>query len=488
MVFDHVSHWSYAQFSTGSEAALRTAYGILLLLQLVWTWPHARRFFSTERYGGYIESSGFLDRAHTPLTAYVVLALWSLSALGLAFGTFVLPAALINFALAHYFFVTLRWKSILRGMGAPGHMNYWIGALIAFLALGDTLAPAIPLRAVTVIAFRIDFALIMLAAGVYKFVAGYARGDGFERGLVNPWWGWWSKWLRAFPSRSPIFILLDHAAYAAEIICGIAFLIPAAAPYGAAVLGLSFLGIAGVIRLTFLAEMVAACCLLYIWPNTPVDAIFTRLLYPAHVAPINGPIANTIAFALTIMLAAYVAMLPFAYTCMIVNFYFRRRLAEPIQRFFDAWNRFFGLILWRVFTNDIISFYCDILERRKDGADQPIRASLRFNHVGEFICLASLFTTLKYYPKETALFHKRVLRYVRSLPVTESTVVFRYHRIEKGYAGFEYIPIAEFIVNPLTSEVEERVLDGRFNVRSSETGSPIHTAGRPGSYAPVSST
>jgi hypothetical protein len=479
-----VNALTYAQFSPASESAFRTVYGALLLLQLLWTWPHARRFFSSERYGGYIESSPFRDRIHTIASSYAVISVWILVAVALLANRYVLAASAINFALAYYFFVHIRWQTILRGMGAPGHMNYWIAAFLLFLAIGDLSAPATPLRAMTVVAFRIDFALIMIFAGIYKITSGYARADGFERGLVNPWWGWFSTQLRAVPSRSPLFSVADHAAYITEILCGLSFFVPAAAPYGALLLAVSFLGVGAQIRLTFLAEMVAACCMLYIFPGSPPDELFARFLPSAALAN-AGAIANAAGWAISALLSAYVVMLPLAYAVMVANFYFRRRLPEPIQVFFDAWNRFFGLILWRVFTNDLINFYCDILERRNDGSEVPVRQAFRFSHVGEFICLASLFTTLKYYPNDPGLFERRMLRYVRSLPPHDGKIVFRYVRIEKGARRFEYLPVAEFLVDLRDSSVERRVLDARFDVSATEPGSPIHTTGSPGSYAPA---
>jgi hypothetical protein len=473
---------AYGAFSPAAETAFRTAYGLLLLLQLIWTWPHAGRFFTTERYGGYIESSLVRDRAHTPLTAWAVISLWTLCATALIAGIAVLPAALAVAVLSYYFFLRLRWKTILRGMGAPGHMNYWIASFIALLALSDALPASVPLRPLTAAAFRVDFALIMIFAGIYKLTAGYARGDGFERGLVNPWWGWWSAWLVRLSPRNPMFSLLDHAAYAAEILCGISFLIPPVAPYGALLLGLSFLGIGAAIRLTFLAEMVAASCLIYVWPGTAPDRFFATVFSAPATPHFGGVAAAGLAWVLCAVPIAYVSLLPLGYAVMCANFYFRRRLWEPVQRFFDAWNGAFGLILWRVFTNDIICFFCEIFERRGDGSEHPVRERLRFNHVGEFICLASLFTTLKYYPNDPGLFRARILRYVKSLH--RGVAVFRYYRIERQ-ASFVYLPIAEFEVDAQAGTVRQRALDTRFDVSATEAGSPIHTTGRPGSYAPV---
>jgi hypothetical protein len=106
--------------------------------------------------------------------------------------------------------------------------------------------------------------------------------------------------------------------------------------------------------------------------------------------------------------------------------------------------------------------------------------------VGEFICLASLFTTLKYYPSDSALFAERVVRYGCTLGCAPGDdVVFEYISIRKDRGRFEFLPIAEFSVDLGAGTVTERVLDPSVSARSASPVSPVHAGLRPGTYAPA---
>jgi hypothetical protein len=482
-----------AALSFSAEALGRAGYGLFLLLQLAMTIPNARLFFCSERYGGYVESTPFNDRWHRPATVYVAIALWALAAIGIMFGFAIFWAALINFALARYFYIHTRWKSILRGLGAPGHMTHWLAVFMLFLATAETFDPSGVLRPLAVLAFRIDFAAIMIAAGIYKLAAGYARGDGFERGLVNPWWGFFASQLRTVPAHSPAFRALNHAGYLGEILCGIAFLIPPAAPYAAIFLGTSFLIIGALIRLTFLSEMVAVCCIFMIGPGNAVDALIERVIHVAQRSSVPPTTLGTLLCSvLAVLLALYLLALPFAYAGMMVNFYGKRRLSPHLQAVLDSWTGFFGLILWRVFTADVINFFASI-SIRSAGAEEvsylapwSFSRNFRYRHVGEFICLASIFTTLKYYPHDSELFQRRIVRYARSINNSSgSVIVFQYFSIDKGPATFAFRPVARFVVDPNLGSVEEDLQDPTFDPRAPEKRSPVISGTTPGSYAPV---
>ena len=491
-MIDWIATASYGAFSGHAQTALRVLYGALLFAQLLYTIPSARRFFASAAYGGYMESSPRNDRLHTPLTATFVLVVWLICALSIATGIGALYAALVNFCLARYFFLSTRWQSILRGMGAPGHMNHWLAALVFLLLVSERVDTRGFLHAMTVITFRVDFAAIMIAAGIYKIAAGYARGEGFEIGLVNPWWGHNPYFGRVLSGNSPVFRIMNHAAYLTEILCGIGFLVPAIAPFAGLALALSFLVIGRMIRLTALAEMVAVSTLLYVFPG----AIFDRAIafFPAPLAPAGTPMPfEPLALLLGGMLMLYLACLPFAYVGMAINFYGKHRLLPALQWALDRFTQFFGLILWRVFTADVINFYATI-EIDRDGSREEIpipgrlfgRWGMRYRHVGEFITLASLFTTLKYYPHEPELFEKRILRYARSLSDVHR-IVFTYVAIAKESGRFSFRPVAEFVVDPRAQTVTERVLDPTFDVRSPAAGSPVSPGTSPGSYAPATS-
>src|SRR5437867_1631676 len=114
------------ELSTGTQSFVRAAYGVLLLLTLAITLPHARRFFLSERWGGYAKSSRFVDVVQNPYVLPFVLGLWLTCAMLLVVNRYTVAASFVNLLLAWYFFIGMRWRGILRGMGAPGFMTYWL--------------------------------------------------------------------------------------------------------------------------------------------------------------------------------------------------------------------------------------------------------------------------------------------------------------------------------------------------------------------------
>mgnify|MGYP003348092128 CR=1 FL=1 len=69
--------------SAPAEAFIRSAYGVLVLLTLVQALPEARRFFLSERWGGYARSSPGLDAVQNPVVMPAVLAIWNVGLMAL---------------------------------------------------------------------------------------------------------------------------------------------------------------------------------------------------------------------------------------------------------------------------------------------------------------------------------------------------------------------------------------------------------------------
>ena len=91
------------------------------------------------------------------------------------------------------------------------------------------------------------------------------------------------------------------------------------------------------------------------------------------------------------------------------------------------------------------------------------------------ICLTSLFTTLKYYPNNVSLFHERILRYTRTLPrATGEVIVFEYVSVVRHPTHFDWVPVAEYRVDPEAESVSERLLDSTFSTRAAHAVSPLH--------------
>ncbi len=473
------------------QSLLRCSYGVLLLLTLAQASLQARRFFVSDRWGGYTRSDRRVDLAQNPYALPLVLALWMASAVLLILGRWSVAASLVNVLLCRYYFVAMRWKGVLRGMGAPGFMTYWCAACVFFLEYGAAYDSTGGVRSAAIFAFRLDFAAIMLCAGTYKLLAGYARNDGMELGMINPWWGYWgSLYGRLRPSHW-VFRTLNHLAYLTEVVAGILMLVPATQLLGALLIFGSFAFIALHIRLGFLCEMVMLCCLLYVQPGSPADGLLAAIA-PAQAASAVQDAPAWLSMALEVALYAYAALLPLAKGGLYYNFLAGRPLPGPLQSALERYTNFFGIIIWRVFSADHTNFWARIwfqdrarggrVEAARFGAFDGKRA-FRYDHVGEFICLVSLFTTLKYYAPGSPLFRERVLRYCQTLGCPAgSDVVFEYMRIRKDRGRFESVAVAEYVVDVETGTVTERILDEHFSPRAAGPGSPVHRGIKPGSY------
>lgn len=475
-----------------TQALIRIAYGVLLLGTLLLALPHWRRFFMSERWGGYAESSRDTDFVQNPITSPLIAVLWLTAACLITFGRWTVWAALVNLLLCRYFFVRMRWKGVLRGMGAPGFMAYWLAAVIFFLEYTKSYAPE--LRSLVLLVAQVDFAFIMLSAGIYKLTAGYAQNHGMEGGMVNPGWGyWWWLYQRVRPGH-PVFKVLNHMAWSLEVLAGVLMLLPPTRFVGGLVMLGSFGFIATHIRLGLLCEMVIACCFLFFHPGSFGDQ-FANLIIPAAAAT-PGPAGNMPA-AVNLLVAGllwvYLVLLPLAHTGLFYNFYAHRALPKFLQRALEIYTNFFGIIIWRVFSADHTNFFVRIYHRSRSTPAKAIRTlvsctglrggNLRYNHVAESIVVTTLFTTLKYYPSNNDLFRERLLRYARTVArPPESILDFEYVTIRKSDHAFDFVPVAEYTVDVEAGTISERTLDDNFSVRSPLSVSPVHEGVRPGSY------
>ncbi len=480
----------FPQLSASTQAFIRAAYGVLMLATLVQAIPEARRFFLSERWGGYAQSSRDVDAVQNPAVMPAVMAVWVAAAVALVAGWGRPWPALLNLALCRYFFVHMRWKGVLRGMGAPGFMAYWMALAVFLLEYTSRYAP--DLRPLALLVMQVDFAFIMMSAGVYKFTAGYPRNHGMELGLCNPMWGyWWRFYVNRAPN-SLVFWTMNQLAWGTEVVGALLMLIPWTRELGGLMIVLSFLFILTQIRLGFLCEMVVVAGLLFMSPGGMVDgwigAITGVVAVPAAVsgsAPLS--VANT---TLRISLWAYLVLLPLAHAGLYYNFYARRPFPGALQRMFDKYVNLFGLIIWRVFSVDLVNFFIQVSrEPRQGGTRVPVGrfgSWPRFNHVGEMICITSLFTTLKYYPSNNALFRERLLRYARTVPRNaDEVLVFEYVAVVKKDVCFEWAPAGDYRVDVEAGTVDERGFDQSFSTRAAHAVSPVHEGAVPGSYAPA---
>jgi len=469
-----------------TQTVIRGAYGVLMTATLLQALPEARRFFLSERWGGYAKSQTDVDLIQNPFVMPALLVVWMAAAVALAAGWWMPWPAVINVILCRYFFIHMRWKGVLRGMGAPGFIAYWFGALVTLLEVTRRFAPSVLPMALFVA--QVDFAFLMFSAGFYKLTAGYPRNHGMELGLCNPMWGyWWRSYVRRAPS-SIVFWTMNQLAWTTEVVAALLMLIPATRELGALLIIASFIFIATQIRLGFLTEMVMVCSLIFLSPSGKVGS-WVESVFVGVAAPAVAPIAWLVP-VLTVALWAYLILLPLADAGLYYNFYARRALPAPLQTALERYTNFFGIILWRVFSVDLVNFFIRMFRVRGEERIPigPLGAWPRFNHVGEMICLTSLFTTLKYYPSNNQLFQERLFRYARTLPRQPGErLLFEYVSVVKEDTRFNWVPAGEFEVDLESEQLTERWFDRSISPRAAHATSPVHEGAVPGSYRPVAS-
>lgn len=467
----------------------RTLYGVLVLGLLVLALPNRQRFFTSEKWQGYTIGSTFENLVQNPISSALLIAVWSLAALGLISGKLPLLAAMINLLFCRYFFVSLRWKSSLRGMGAPGFMTYWMSAGIFLLELCYTAAPS--QISLAVLTLQIDFAFIIMSSGIYKFTAGYAQNVGMQYGMMNPEWGYWWTFYKKLSVENVIFKFLNHMAWFLQIFSAILMLTPQCRLLGALIMLGSFIGIRTQIRLGVLCEMVMLCCFIFFHQGSFAAELVSKIV---AILPLRLPVLKDDSFAVLVhnALLAYLILLPLAHAGLFFNFYGKKRLPGALQTALEKYTNFFGIIIWRVFTADVVNFFILIYHRNLETGKRTLisrygwKNGLRFSHVGESIAITSLFTTLKYYASNPQLFKERLLRYSKTLPCPQGHVLdFDYVSIQPKDNKFTFKKVARYEVDPQTKQTTEFLFkDGKLAKTKSEY-SPIHEGIIPGSYAPA---
>lgn len=480
------------QLSLQTQAFFRTGFGVLLLGTLIMALPQWRRFFISEKWGGYAKSSPGVDLLQNPIASATIGVVWFASAFMLIFNYHALAASIVNLFICRYFFIWMRWRGVLRGMGAPGFMTYWLAIAVFLLELTTAIAPEA--RSLAILVAQVDFAFIMLSAGVYKFTAGYAQNEGMEYGMVNPEWGYWWELFKKVPPSNWIYRMLNHLAWGTEVVAAALMLLPATRFIGGLLMLISFIFIAMIIRLGLLTEMVILGCVLFFHPFSIGDVMVANAVAASGISV--PQLASTgihpwVTASICSLLWAYLILLPIAHGGLFYNFYCRKSLPGLLQRILETYTNFFGLIIWRVFSVDVVNFFPMIYIRNIESNERKLISkygwrSSRYNHVGESICVTSLFTTMKYYATNQAIFDERILRYSKTVPCPANCVIeYEYMSVRKQKNGFEFVPVALYTVDPRANTVEECVLDETISVRQAHTTSPVHEGGRPGSYVPL---
>ncbi len=482
----------YLSLSWSVQALVRSGFAVCMLGMLLLSLPSARRFFGSEKYGGYADDEKLLNVIFSPLGRVVFLAVWIASACWLLVDRHTVLASLVCLLSCRFCFISLRWRSISRGMGAPGFMLYWLAALVFFLEYTRFYDPSGYLRALAILTFKVDFAVIMICAGQYKLFSGYPQNNGMERGMVNPWWGRLRERYKTLPPNHIIFKFLNHCAYLGELVFGGMMLYAPTAEAGGLLMAFSFVFIFCHIKLGFLCHTVMVSCFLFCAPGGWIDGLLPQV---SSAATVSHPGFTLLNLCLMAFLATYLLLLPVMKLGTYYNFYGKKRLPEKWQAFQDRWTNLWGIIIWRVFTIDNTNFYVKAyIEDRVTGEralyskpeEYSLAKGIRYCHVCEFVCFVSIFTTLKYFPSNSPLFTKKLMRYARTIPhdIRTQVLVFQWVDINKDEGAYSEVPSKEYAVDLQTEEMTVTDLADGSSQTDSLRFSELVEGSVVGSYAP----
>lgn len=474
---------------------MRTAYGLLFTLQLLMILPFGKVYFTSEKYNGCIEEGSirnalFKQAYYVPLMCY-----WILNSLFISAGLFPFLFLSIHLILCHVFFVRLRWKSLTRGMGAPGLVPTWIATLLWMLEyahlFGDKEGR---LGAAILLIFQVDFAFSMIDSGISKITHGYPKNHGLNWGLANPAWSYWWKYFKKLPFRHPVFLIANHAAYLGQILGGILMLIPSTRQIGALVIAGGFLGVMSSIRLGTLCPMLILISAIYLAPNG-FTMNWIQTWIPQHFLSDPGMFEapGWLNKAFGLAATAYLIILPFVKAGIYYNFYARKSLPAVLQKILEFFMNVFGIIMWRVFTVETVDFFINTyLCDKKTGKRSLVTRygafswskNNRFIWVGESLMENVLFNTERYFPN-TDLMTRRLIRFAKTFfPNDSQMLIFEYVVIVPDEKGYHFISAKEYHVNTHTLSVQEVILDCSVEVPLKHP-SPVRPSAKPGTYKPL---
>jgi hypothetical protein len=475
--------------------AIYAFFGMLLLLD----WLAFLPFFT-------VFTAGRPDGSFRPLSHPLSLALllgWLLAILALFVPgpPFRWLGLAVLFLIFRHHFIRLRWSSIRRGGGAPGFMAHWAVLVLLLLESARVLDPAGLLFQTAGVVVRIDFAVIMICAGLYKILSGYLHGEGMEYGRANPMWGYHWRFFKEHPPLGAYSRFMNRAACLSEIGAGLLLLFPATAPAGAVVVAAAFLFVACEIRLGRLAVLMAGLPVFLYWPGL----MESLLKEPAVRLP--WEISGGVLIFLQLLLLAHVLLLLAVKLSQYAGMFLHCRLPSPWREGLDRYANAVPIIMWRVFTPDVTNFFVRVRVLRGNGAPDEelvdedsyrlfrrrrLGFRLRLLHVTESIALCSVFTTLKYFPGQPERFEEKLRAYARSLAhgaglSGREKLRFEHVALVKEPSRFVFRPTAWFDVDLDSGAVHTEVLDPGFDLAAPARLSPVQPFQKPGSYLPSES-
>jgi len=398
----------------------------------------------------------------------ILILLWLAASASMIFNSYPLIGMAIFIVLYRYAYVSTRYDNLFRGAGAVGLMCWYAVIYLFTLRLVLNLDPSHATFETVLFAIRVDVAIIMICAGLYKGYAGRKTGEGVEYALANPFWSRMHAQFQKINPKHPFAKLQYAIGWLTEILAGVLLLLPGLEMFGALLVIGIFLYVYCTLKLAQLPLLMVVLSFLWL-PD--VSRVFSLPEFQGLSFTAPEWTASTI----KILAVSYVALLILTKFNQYAELYFQLKLPKFFTASFDKFAQVVPIIVWRVFTPDIIDFFVRVQASHKKtqeirdisnentvyrfGGGGGFLLRQRFRHVAESVVLSSLMGTRKYFGEESELFRVRAVRYAQSLPLDDEEIaVLEFVSIRSGDRQFEYLPTIRFYINPLEETVREEIL------------------------------
>ena len=427
--------------------------GVIFFIDLLYFTPWLQMMFGS----AYQLNSIITSRARTILLFFI----WMLSCANILFQNNAFIGFLLLSLIFRFFYVESRTSNLFRGGGAVGILPALLVSYFTVIELMNVTGLAWINSQYVLCIMIIHIGIIMLDSSINKMTSGFFSNQGFQFAFFNPFWSYWSSvsYLRKLPNSLwkiiNLLIPITQCFIALLIIC------PTYQYLGIVSLSIGFIFLTFIVRLGTLTILITSFITLFLNLSTFEFTLeYTQLIFLFKNLNIIVLITGLI----------YLFILVFGQLIVWLNFYFSFFLWNPIQNILNKINWHFPILIWRVFTPDVVNLYCKIYEIKNNGIKIPLNKSfydlsfnahlllyLRFFNVAESCVLSSIFNSLKYNNKNYNSVVEKIKQYC-------STLTPHLDRIESSIEFVVYHIVIREMKPPLDLVVSKWEYDG-INVK-----------------------
>lgn len=234
-------------------------------------------------------------------------------------------------------FIRDRFRSLSRGLGAPGYFNFFSVTTLFTVCLlrqdfGSSEIHFVLSCVYLLLAIEIGF--IFLSAGLFKFIDSIKQPLGFTIGMLNPMWSKIYGQQRGLVFLKP---LVDFLGPFLQVVAGILILcaISTLKSLGFFIIMVMFMSIIPFCRLSWLCPAIAATSYIFIY-----ESLLPSILQEKS------------------FLIAWFILLLARFICIVLIFkeYFFQKSAtsKPYLYLLSLYRTSLGVIIWKVFTYDLV--------------------------------------------------------------------------------------------------------------------------------------